>query len=89
MEELEPGIYKHFKGNYYYLYDIATHTETLEKVVVYKALYGECKLWVRPLTMWTEMVEHEGKMVQRFTFVGEKALEIPEIREIFEHASEK
>ena len=65
----EKGIYKHFKGNMYEVLDIATHSETLEKMVVYKALYGEGGIWVRPLKMWDEEVEYEGKRVKRFTKV--------------------
>lgn len=51
------GIYRHYKGNYYLVEDIATHSETLEKMVVYRALYGDTSLWVRPLSMFTEPVE--------------------------------
>lgn len=65
----EKGIYKHFKGNMYELLAVATHSETLEKMVVYKALYGEGGVWVRPLSMWDEEVEHDGKRVKRFTKV--------------------
>ena len=63
------GIYKHFKGNNYELLHIARHSETMEEIVVYKALYGEGGIWVRPLSMWNEMVEHNGKTVKRFEFV--------------------
>lgn len=65
------GKYRHFKGNEYQLIDIATHSETLEKMIVYKALYGEQGIWVRPLSMWDEEVTHEGKTVKRFTYIGE------------------
>ena len=61
----EKGIYKHFKGNMYEVLYVATHSETLEKMVVYKALYGEGGIWVRPLKMWDEEVEYEGKRVKR------------------------
>lgn len=67
---MEPGIYRHFKGNKYELIYIAKHSETLEDLVVYKALYGECGIWVRPLSMWEEMVEHNGKTVKRFDKAG-------------------
>ena len=60
MEELKPGIYRHFKGNLYELVDIAKHSETLEPMVVYRALYGEGGLWVRPAAMWNEIVEKDG-----------------------------
>ena len=62
----EKGIYRHFKGNEYELIDIARHSETLEPMVVYRALYGEHGLWVRPLSMWFETVEHEGVIKRRF-----------------------
>ncbi len=65
----KPGIYKHYKGNFYELIAIAKHSETLEKMVVYKALYGEGEIWVRPLSMWIELVEKEGEMVPRFDLV--------------------
>ena len=67
--ELKTGRYRHFKGNYYELLYLARHSETLEDMIVYRALYGEQGIWVRPASMWSEMVLHEGKTVQRFTFV--------------------
>lgn len=63
------GKYRHFKGGMYEVIAVANHSETLEKLVVYRALYGEGEIWVRPLTMWTETVVHEGKTVQRFTYI--------------------
>lgn len=66
----EKGIYKHYKGNLYELIDIANHSETLEKMVVYRALYGERELWVRPADMWNEKVVVDGKEVLRFEYVG-------------------
>ena len=62
------GKYRHFKGNEYEVLDIATHSETLEPMVVYRPLYGEKKLWVRPASMWEEMVEMDGKFIPRFTY---------------------
>lgn len=70
--DLKKGIYRHFKGNMYELCDVVTHSETLEKMVLYRALYGEKQLWVRPIEMWNQTVEHEGKIVKRFEFVEEK-----------------
>ena len=64
-----PGIYRHYKGNLYELLYIASHSETLEKVVVYKALYGEGGIWVRPLYMWDEKVKVNGKETERFTLI--------------------
>ena len=69
--ELRPGIYRHFKGNRYELIGVAKHSETLEPMVVYRALYGERGLWVRPAAMWNETVEREGKTYTRFTYVGD------------------
>ena len=66
------GIYRHFKGNEYELIDIARHSETMEEMVVYKALYGERGLWVRPAYMWNEEVLYQGKKVLRFTFLRDK-----------------
>ena len=67
----EPGIYRHFKGNYYELLGVARHSETLEELVVYRALYGERGLWVRPLSMWNETVVRDGKTVPRFVRVDD------------------
>ena len=69
--ELKPGIYRHFKGNRYELIGIAKHSETLEPMVVYRALYGERVLWVRPAAMWTETVDRDGYLGPRFAYVGE------------------
>ena len=68
MNSLKPGIYKHYKGNLYQVMEVATHSETLEKVVVYRPLYGERALWVRPLAMFTEEVDVGGVMVPRFAW---------------------
>lgn len=69
--KLRPGRYRHFKGNEYQLLYVARHSETLEPMVVYQALYGERGLWVRPAAMWNETVEREGYQGPRFTYVGE------------------
>ncbi len=66
---LKKGIYKHYKGNMYELLDVALHSETLEKMVVYRALYGNFDVWVRPLSMWNEEICVDGKIVRRFEFV--------------------
>lgn len=72
MEEIELklGRYKHFKGNEYELLYIAKHSETLEDMVVYRALYGENGIWVRPKSMWNEIVEHNGNKMNRFQYIG-------------------
>ncbi len=67
---MKKGIYRHYKGNEYELIDVALHSETLEEMVVYRALYGEKKLWVRPATMWEEIIDVNGKSVKRFEFIG-------------------
>jgi len=64
---IHPGIYRHYKGNTYQVLGIAKHSETEEDLVVYRALYGEWGLWVRPLKMFSEDVEVEGKLIPRFT----------------------
>ena len=60
------GLYKHYKGNLYEVIGIAKHSETLEEMVVYKAKYGEEALWVRPASMFEELLEVDGKTVKRF-----------------------
>lgn len=67
---LKKGIYRHFKGNKYELLHIAKHSETLEEMVVYRALYGDGGVWVRPISMWDEEVIFDGKTVKRFTYIG-------------------
>ena len=67
------GKYRHFKGNEYEVIAIAKNSETLEDTVVYRALYGEGDLWVRPLSMWTEIVERDGKRFVRFEYVGDNS----------------
>ena len=69
--ELKPGKYRHFKGNEYEVIGIAKNSETLEETVVYRALYGEKDLWVRPAYMWNETIERDGKTFKRFTYIGE------------------
>lgn len=70
MEEIKKGRYRHFKGNEYEVIGTAKHSETLEEYVVYKALYGEGGLWIRPKEMWNETVERDGKTFKRFEFIG-------------------
>ena len=70
MAEIKLGKYRHFKGNEYEVIAIAKHSETLEEMVVYRALYGDGGVWVRPASMWDETVEREGVTMKRFTFVG-------------------
>ena len=70
MEEIKLGKYRHYKGNEYEVIGIANHSETLEKMVIYRALYGERELWARPAYMWNETVIHNGNPGKRFEFIG-------------------
>ena len=65
-EDIRPGRYRHFKGGEYEVLFTATHSETGELYVVYRALYGEKKVWIRPASMWNEKVERDGKRFLRF-----------------------
>ncbi len=67
--EIKPGKYRHFKGNLYQVIGTASHSETLEDMVVYRALYGEHGLWVRPAAMWNEIVDKDGYHGPRFQYV--------------------
>ena len=71
MESIKPGRYRHFKDKEYEVLGIARHSETKEELVVYRALYGDFGLWVRPVSMWNETVERDGKSFRRFTYIGE------------------
>ena len=73
------GIYEHYKQKRYKVIGVAYHSETLEKLVVYKALYGDEKLWVRPYEMFCEKVIHDGALVDRFSFLGDDLLNSIEI----------
>ena len=71
MSEIKKGRYRHYKGNEYEVIGVAKHSETLEPMVVYKALYGDGDIWVRPATMWNEKVNANGVEMLRFTYIGE------------------
>ena len=71
VTRIQPGRYRHFKGNEYEVLAIARHSETLEPMVVYRALYGERGIWVRPAEMWNEEVDRGGVVYKRFTRIGE------------------
>ena len=71
MSEIRIGRYRHFKGNEYEVMCIAKSSETLEDMVVYRALYGENGIWVRPASMCDEVVEHDGIEYNRFTYIDE------------------
>ena len=70
MDTIKIGKYRHFKGNEYEVIALATHSETGERMVVYRALYGDGGVWVRPASMWDEKVERDGKVFKRFTYMG-------------------
>ncbi len=67
--EIQKGIYRHYKGNEYEVIAVAKHSETEEEMVVYRALYGEYGIWVRPYEMFVEKLELDGVKVDRFTFL--------------------
>ena len=69
--DIKPGRYRHFKGSEYQVLGSATHSETGEAMVVYRALYGEGGLWVRPAVMWSEWITRDWNSVPRFIFVGD------------------
>ena len=68
VNKIKLGNYRHFKGGLYEVIDIAKHSETLEDMVVYKHL-EDSSIWVRPLKMFNEIIERDGKKVPRFEFV--------------------
>ena len=72
MDKIKPGKYRHFKGGLYQVLFTAKNSETGEDMVVYKALYGSEGVWVRPLSMWNEVVKRDGKTYKRFTYIGEE-----------------
>lgn len=72
MNPIPLGLYRHYKGNHYEVIGFARHSETLEDMVVYKALYGEGGTWVRPLSMWGNLIDVDGKTAKRFEYIGEK-----------------
>ena len=71
MQTVKIGKYRHFKGNEYEVLCVARHSETLEEMVVYRALYGAGDIWVRPAAMWQETVTQEGVCLPRFIYIGE------------------
>lgn len=73
MKTIPTGRYQHFKGNFYQVEAIALHSETQDEQVIYRALYGDKGLWVRPLAMFDETIEREGKTIKRFNYVGDDA----------------
>jgi hypothetical protein len=70
MTDIAPGRYRHYKGQEYTVLGVARHSETLDKLVVYRQEYGDRGLWVRPAAMFAETVEIDGRTVPRFAFLG-------------------
>lgn len=70
MDEIKTGRYRHFKGNEYEVIGVAKHSETLEPMVVYRALYGDGDIWVRPASMWNDTVTRDGVTRRRFEYIG-------------------
>lgn len=66
---VKKGIYRHFKGNLYEVLEVGIHSETQEEHVVYRALYGARGIWIRPLAMFVDTVERDGKSAKRFTWI--------------------
>jgi hypothetical protein len=79
QEIIKPGRYRHYKGNEYEVIGVGSHSETLEAMVIYRPLYGEGGLWVRPATMWNEIIEKDGVMMKRFEYIGEASLKKDEL----------
>ena len=72
MENIKPGLYRHFKGGIYEVLFVAKNSETLEDMVVCRAKYGDHGVWVRPLSMSNETVERDGKTFKRFEYIGKE-----------------
>ncbi len=69
-KRIKRGIYRHYKGNLYQVLSTGRHSETEEWMVIYKTLYGDASIWIRPFDMFTGEVEVDGKMLKRFTYMG-------------------
>ena len=70
MNHIPLGIYRHYKGNEYEVLGFSKHSETLEDMVIYRALYSDGGIWVRPLSMWDNPIEKDGRTVKRFEYIG-------------------
>ncbi|MBX9786087.1 MAG: DUF1653 domain-containing protein [Alphaproteobacteria bacterium] len=80
MTELKLCLYQHYKGNFYQVIGLCRHSETLEILVTYQALYGGYALWVRPMDLFLGMVEENGQLVPRFKFIRKLFQEPPTLR---------
>ncbi len=76
MDEIRPGRYRHFKGKEYQVLGLVRHSETEEWLVLYRPLYGDGGLWVRPAAMWTEQVERDGRVQPRFVLLEEQSSQL-------------
>lgn len=74
------GLYEHYRGNKYRVLGVSRHSETLEELVVYQALYGDYGLWVRPISMFQEKIEIDGQMMPRFRHLNSLFEESPQLR---------
>lgn len=77
---MQSGLYQHYNGQHYQVLGICRHSETLEEMVVYRGLYGDYGLWVRPKAMFEEIITHEEKKRPRFQFVRAMDMEVPGLR---------
>lgn len=78
---MQLGLYQHYNGKFYHVIGICRHTESLEEMVVYRGMYGDFGLWVRPKAMFLEKVIHQGQERARFQFIHELGTEAPKLRE--------
>jgi hypothetical protein len=76
---IKSGIYQHYKGKYYQVIGMARHSESLEEMVVYQALYDNYGLWVRPIKMWNEIISFNGQSMPRFKFISESMSVAPKV----------
>lgn len=80
VKNMQLGLYQHYNGNHYQVLGICRHSETLEEMVVYRGLYNDYGLWVRPRAMFEEQVTKEGMTIPRFKFIRPLDIQAPEMR---------
>jgi hypothetical protein len=68
---MKTGLYRHYKGQLYNVTGTVRHSETMEILALYQCLYGDFSVWVRPVAMFDDLVEYDGKTMKRFTYIGE------------------
>lgn len=86
VQSILPGRYRHFKGKHYELIAVARHSETEEPMVVYRALYGDFGVWVRPAAMWNELIERDGRRCRRFCRL-DRIERVERYEQLFERAA--